>query len=170
MTLTGLAALDGALDLSLINGYVPSLADPLLTILSASSVSGTFASVVQPVGMPAGLVFDVIYNANNVQLMVSEELPLLGDYNQDAAVNAADYVVWRKNDGTMNPLPNDAIGGMIGDAQYDQWRTHFGEIAGGGASAVATVPEPGSALMIVLVIAMASLRGRALVRQVPSIY
>jgi hypothetical protein len=156
MTLTGLAALDGALNLSLIGGYVPSLADPVLTILSASSVSGTFDTVVQPSGMPAGLVFDVIYNANNVQLMVSEEAALLGDYNDDGTVDAADYVVWRKNDGTANTLPNDDIGGIIGEGQYDQWTTHFGETAGGGSAMfAAAVPEPGSACLLVLGFLMA---------------
>jgi hypothetical protein len=160
MTLSNLAVLDGVLNLSLISGYVPSLADPVLTILSATSVSGTFDSVVQPIGMPAGLIFDVVYNANNVQLTVSEELELLGDYNDDGAVDAADYVVWRKNDGTANTLPNDDIGGIIGDGQYNQWSTHFGEAAGGGGGATfaAAVPEPGSALLLILGTALAGLR------------
>ena len=55
--------------------------------------------------------------------------PLTGDYNNNGVVDAADYVVWRNNQGTSNALPNDPIGGMIGAAQYNQWRAHFGQTA-----------------------------------------
>ena len=67
-----------------------------------------------------------------------------GDYNGDGNVDAADYVLWRNNVGTTNPLANDLIGGTIGDAQYNQWRSHFGQTAGSGSgtSAIAAVPEP----------------------------
>jgi hypothetical protein len=65
---------------------------------------------------------------------------LPGDYNSDGFVDAADYVVWRKNDGTQ-----------LG---YDTWRMHFGETAGSSAgandSANAAVPEPASRLMLIL--------------------
>lgn len=50
-----------------------------------------------------------------------------GDYNNDGTVNAADYIVWRKNSGTTNVLPNDGHGGTIGVDQYTVWQTHFGE-------------------------------------------
>jgi len=61
---------------------------------------------------------------------------LLGDYNGDATVDGADYVVWRKSDGS-------GIG-------YDVWRQNLGNTApasgrsldGGGA-----VPEPASVVL-----------------------
>ncbi len=61
-----------------------------------------------------------------------------GDYNNNGAVDTADYLVWRKSDGTTNVLPNDPIGGTIGQAQYDQWKKLFGHTAGSG-----TGPGPG---------------------------
>ena len=72
-----------------------------------------------------------------------------GDYNGDHKVDAADYVVWRKNEGTNNMLPNDnMIGGTIGQAHYDLWRANFGMGAGAGSGSIqsdgASVPEPGS--------------------------
>lgn len=73
---------------------------------------------------------------------------LAGDYNDDGEVNAADYVIWRKYEGTTNHLLNDLIGGEIGQAQSDQWVTHFGEPGGAGTGSVeespsqTTVPEP----------------------------
>ncbi|MEX2307982.1 MAG: hypothetical protein WD738_10340 [Pirellulales bacterium] len=47
-----------------------------------------------------------------------------GDYNGDNVVDAADYVVWRKNDGSP--------GG------YDTWRANFGATGGVGTSATAS--------------------------------
>jgi hypothetical protein len=52
---------------------------------------------------------------------------LVGDYNDNDVVDAADYVVWRNNVGTSTELPNDSLDGTIGTAQYNQWRTHFGQ-------------------------------------------
>jgi hypothetical protein len=53
-----------------------------------------------------------------------ETLP--GDRNGDGFVNAADYVVWRKNNG----MPD----------LYNTWRDHFGEQS--GPANLALVPEP----------------------------
>jgi hypothetical protein len=57
---------------------------------------------------------------------------LAGDFNGDGKVDAADYVVWRKTDGT---LPG-----------YNEWRTNFGRTSSGsGAGQLAgAVPEPAS--------------------------
>lgn len=49
-----------------------------------------------------------------------------GDYNNDGVVNAADYVIWRKNETTTNALKNDGIGGTVGVPQYAEWRAQFG--------------------------------------------
>jgi hypothetical protein len=79
---------------------------------------------------------------------------IAGDYNDDGTVNAADYVIWRKNENTNNTLPNDPIGGTIDGDQYTQWRANFGETGGNGAANGAhAVPEPGSWLLASLAIA-----------------
>ena len=77
---------------------------------------------------------------------------LPGDYNRNGVVDAADYLVWRKNRGTTNSLPNDPIGGSIGAAQYNTWRSHFGQIAGSGlaSSTSAAVPEPTNLALLML--------------------
>jgi hypothetical protein len=72
-----------------------------------------------------------------------------GDYNDNGVVDAADYVVWRENQGTMNTLPNDNIGGTIGPNHYTQWRANFGKSAGGSALGNA-VPEPATCTLILL--------------------
>lgn len=83
---------------------------------------------------------------------------VVGDYNVNGIVDAADYPVWRKNVATFNILPNDPIGGIIGAAHYNQWRSHFGQTIAGGSgaatSADAVAPEPTS---FVLLLSMGSL-------------
>jgi hypothetical protein len=71
---------------------------------------------------------------------------LPGDFNSDQAVDAGDYVTWRKNNGTNNALPNDNnLGVPIGSAHYDLWRSNFGNGSSGtgaGLQAGGAVPEP----------------------------
>ena len=43
---------------------------------------------------------------------------LPGDYNNNGVVDAADYALWRANQGTNHALPNDAIGGTIGQGEW----------------------------------------------------
>ncbi len=57
------------------------------------------------------------------------------DYNGDNIVNAADYVVWRKDD----------INGQQG---YDDWFAAFGDAAGSASAHAA--PEPTSAVLLII--------------------
>ena len=67
---------------------------------------------------------------------------LTGDYNGNGQLDAADYVL-RQAAGTNTPLLNDPLGGTIGPAEYQQWRTRFGASGSGSSLANgATVPEP----------------------------
>jgi hypothetical protein len=63
-----------------------------------------------------------------------------GDHNGDGSVNAADYVVWRKN-----PI------GFGGDAGYTAWRSNFGNPPGSGSAVVGgSVPEPATGGLLLL--------------------
>ncbi|MGD9634798.1 MAG: right-handed parallel beta-helix repeat-containing protein [Pirellulales bacterium] len=73
---------------------------------------------------------------------------LAGDFNTDGTVDAADYAVWR-----------DGLGTIYTQADYDQWRSHFGQSSGGnGASlrslgldatgSASAVPEPAITMQI----------------------
>jgi hypothetical protein len=83
--------------------------------------------------------------------VVLSSVTLPGDYNGDLIVNAADYVLWRNG----GPLANDTTPG-VQPSDYDVWRSHFGQMAGGGSSAVGSasansaVPEPASLMLLVL--------------------
>jgi hypothetical protein len=73
---------------------------------------------------------------------------LLGDFNEDDVVDAADYITWRRNATANNPLPNDD-GLMTQAARYSLWTAHFGETAPGGGSGLhgGAVPEPATCLL-----------------------
>jgi hypothetical protein len=52
-----------------------------------------------------------------------------GDYNNSVPVDAADYVVWRKLNGTGYDLPNEVPGvspGEVTELDYDEWKARFG--------------------------------------------
>jgi hypothetical protein len=67
----------------------------------------------------------------SIRVMQPAPPGLEGDYNGDGTVDAADYVVWRKND-------------SANQAGYDTWRMNFGRSLGNGANTPASVPEPAS--------------------------
>jgi len=77
-----------------------------------------------------------------------------GDYNSDGRVDAADFTVWRDKLGTNTTLPNDATPGTVTQADFNVWKTNFGQTIGGGAAAVAAVPEPVSLALVVAVLAL----------------
>jgi hypothetical protein len=126
----------------LLDTSTPGLKSGMITVSSASQ------------GVQNGLV----------NIPISFEVlaaPLLaGDYNDDGTVDAADYVVWRKYEGTMTTLPNDPHGGTIGAAQYNEWAANFGETAPGGGS-LGAVPEPATGLLAFVAVCLAAFaRGR----------
>ena len=71
----------------------------------------------------------------------------IGDYNSNGDVDAADYVVWRENLGTSNPLPNRDPGnnGPVSAADFNSWKANFGkpteliQVTGGSLSGNAVV-------------------------------
>ena len=74
-----------------------------------------------------------------------------GDYNNNSKVDAADYVVWRKNETANNALPNDN-GLTTQTARFTLWRSSFGNPPGSGAGlgGSSSVPEPTGGALVVL--------------------
>jgi len=91
---------------------------------------------------------------------------LAGDYNNDGAVNAADYTVWRNHLGQtfdlLNEDPNDANPGVVDQDDYTFWKSRFGMTLGSGSLSNAAVPEPASLLMMLVgtVAVLLNRRGR----------
>ena len=127
------------------------------TTTFSSSTLYNIGQILNPGFSPAGMTFEyLLAGASELTTGVVEfdDLPVIGsqpgDYNDNGIVDAADYTVWRDNFGTTNVLPNDLIGGTIGEAQYNQWKSNFGSGSGSGSAAVAmaTVPEPASVVLV----------------------
>ena len=73
---------------------------------------------------------------------VASDLAVLGDYNGDGLVNAADYTVWRDTEGSTTQLAADGNGsGTIDEADYTVWQDAFVGQALANAS-TNTIPEP----------------------------
>ena len=61
---------------------------------------------------------------------------LLGDYNENDVVDAADYAVWRDTlEAAGTFLPNDSTPGVVDESDFLYWRAHFGETLGAGSGA-----------------------------------
>jgi hypothetical protein len=88
----------------------------------------------------------VVSSASGTDYRNPIEAPPPGDYNGNSVVDAADYIVWRKTDGTP--------------AGYNAWRTHFGQPSDSGADASvnSAVPEPTTLMMLVVAAAGVSTR------------
>ena len=123
-----------------LSGGAPSSTAIVSATLSAGDVHALTALVTGADGV-------TIRTTNIVTILTA---PLPGDYNKDGTVDAADYVLWRKTDGSQ--------------AGYNLWRTNFGRTAGNGsgASANAAVPEVATPMLLMFATAGWCLRrGRA---------
>jgi hypothetical protein len=81
-----------------------------------------------------------VIDADSVNLRVAAGGGLSGDYNNNGKVDAADYVLWRKNPSLYGGTP----GG------YNTWRANFGKPPGSGLGSAASVPEPTGASLLML--------------------
>lgn len=144
------AALDNSADVYLTTGAtlnlnftgIPDVIDSLF-IDGVSQKAGTWGSVA------SGAIFNspLLAGLGRLQVLTYVMSPIVGDYNSDGSVDAADYIVWRESVGAAsipNRDPNNI--GPIGEADYYSWQKRFGIVAGSGAGQVAppatAVPEP----------------------------
>ena len=113
-------SLGGTLKVSLINGFQP-LAGNSFDILDWGTLSGTFSAIQLPT-ITTGIW-------NTTQLYTSGVLSitagLLGDYNHNGVVDAADYTLWRASLESTTNLAADGSG-MIDSGDYDVWKANFG--------------------------------------------
>jgi hypothetical protein len=157
LTLTGAASLTGALSLSLNGGFAPS-AGQVFTILSAASgVTGAFNAVLQPVDMPSGLMFDVLYSPTLVQLAVVNAPIYSADFDLDGDVDARDLMAWRVGFGP-GPFADADNDGDSDGVDFLAWQQQFGSVP--VLPAGRTVPEPASGLLLIGALSGASVARR----------
>ncbi|QDU88907.1 hypothetical protein Pla175_22910 [Pirellulimonas nuda] len=107
---------------------------------------------------------DIIYRTD----LIANQNAYAGDYNDDGAVDLADYTVWRDNLGApAGTLANDVDGGVIDVDHYNSWRTIYA-LSGSATPHFesAVVPEPASIVIAAGLLAVVAFAGRR--RESPS--
>lgn len=158
LLVSGAATLDGTLKVTHIDGYVPWGGDSLQILQADGGIFGAFGIALLP-SLPGGLGWNVVYAEFSVLLEASG---VLGDYNRDGTVDAADYTVWRNMLGqTGAGLAADGNGdSMITRLDFDVWKSQYGQSVDNGVGSGhvgESVPEPASASMILLAISIVSI-------------
>jgi len=127
-------------------------------------------------GSAFGYFYDTVFNNppqrlnwNNYDLHFATGIhlpPLWGDYNDDGAVDAGDYVTWRNRLGDEEPLINDDTAGVDVD-DYARWKSNFGltQETGGGSGGL--VPEP-TPMKLLVFAALGRLPRRVRAEELPS--
>jgi hypothetical protein len=118
-----------------------------------------------PSGLPIDWIEFEFYNSDSDFYPAVVAPPgVHADYNKNGFADAADYVIWKKMNGTGfnldNEVPNTSAG-IVNDLDYAEWKERFGnetattdfyirsiEIIGPGDSS-STVPEPGTFVFLV---------------------
>jgi cyclophilin family peptidyl-prolyl cis-trans isomerase len=150
LAVSGFAQLSGTLAVDFLNQYYPKGGDAF-AVLTASSISGDFTTYDLPALYPSAYwIIDKTSTA--ITLRVAG-----GDYDHNGKVEAADYNLWKSTLGTQVSSFSGADGngdGIIDAADYTIWRNFLGFQAppgsGSGGLVTTEVPEPASALLVVL--------------------
>jgi autotransporter-associated beta strand protein len=122
LTVLGNFTAAGTLDMTLAPDAPPPSLGDTFDILDFGSATGSFDTLILPM-LSTGLSWDTSALMTTGALSVVEGLP--GDFDGDASVQGADFLLWQRSP-------------TVGDLA--DWETNFGTLAMGTASTV--VPEP----------------------------
>ena len=120
------------------------------------SLTGTFESITSGLNINYG-------TGTNSQITISGTLSaaLIGDYNGNGTVDAADYTVWRNNVGNngsvLGPNRDPDNSGNVGPDDYASWKQNFGATGPGAGSQSGAVPEPTSLILLLVAVAFSTL-------------
>jgi autotransporter-associated beta strand protein len=113
---------------------IPDVVDSLF-INGAAQSPGIWG----PLGSVAEFTTPLLTGTGRLQVTTG---PLPGDFNSDGAVDAADYVLWRKQ-----------LGSPYTETHYNTWRSNYAEGDGGsglgGDSVHFNVPEPMNVVLLI---------------------
>ena len=118
-------------------------------VIDSLFINGSAGSVGTYGAIDSGADFELAIFSGPGLLEVSR-VGLLGDYNDNGTVDAADYTVWRNRLHSATSLRNDDTPG-VGHDDYTRWTANYGQTAGSGsvANLNVAVPEPVSLVLFV---------------------
>jgi hypothetical protein len=135
---------------------------PFVSALNPSFVHSS-AQAISEEGVIVGIAYDASETPHAVFWTPVPESGLPGDYNNDGTVDTADYVFWRKHEGTNYPLPNEVSGvtpNQVTEGDYYAWRAWFGSTSG-SAAPVGAIPEPSTCVLLFAGLVPFTFRSRA---------
>ena len=148
-------------DVRMANGTVFNLNFTGTDVVDSLYISGLSQAVGTWGAIGSGAAHEsAMFSGTGVLQVTNFYAPNSGDFNADGRVDAADYVTWRKNLGSNDPLPNsNGLTTPIGQAHYDVWCATFGDVASGaGLGAERAVPEAGSFVLALIGLCAYSVR------------
>ncbi len=145
LLVTGGVTLDGALAVSLIDGFTPQAGQSFDILDWGGALVGGFAALNLP-GLAAGLRWDdaQLYTAGVLAVAPT----FTADFDDDGDVDGADLNQWQGDFGENNLSDADNDGDSDGD-DFLAWQRQLGSGAP-GVAAVQAVPEPGGLALILL--------------------
>jgi hypothetical protein len=101
------------------------------------------------------LTYRLTFTDNTSGIFLRRLVELLGDFDGNGTVNAADYDVWKAKYGsTTSPFADANHDNIIDTADYVLWRDNFGQTVvgtpGEGWSTQISAPEPGTGMLLFL--------------------
>ena len=134
LALSRFAFLDGTLEVTFSNGFVPSVGNEFTILTTAANgVFGEFENLL----LPGGFQWEINYLASSVMLEVVG-LGTSGDFDGDGDVDGRDLLVWQRN---------PTVGNLA------DWQANFGN---GSLSAVTAVPEPSALVLLICAMGFSS--------------
>jgi hypothetical protein len=137
------------------------------TSLTETYLAGQSTIAAGAAALPIGSVYNTVTNSHDLAFtyytndgvqhigMVEYVAGMLPDFSGNSFVDAADYVMWRKNNGLTGGATisqGDANGdGNVNSTDFALWRESFGLTSSASASSLAggAVPEPSTGLLLV---------------------
>jgi hypothetical protein len=163
LVVQGAATIAGELEVSLQDGFEPSIGDDFLVLSADEGLTGTFASMALP-GLDAGRAWTVDYSPFSATLSVIAKV-FTADADGNGIVDGADLLVIQRDLGKMVPTAGDITGdNRVDGLDIAKWREDFGTVIGGAtmavAAAIGTVPEPGAATLALAAVLALTVGGR----------
>jgi hypothetical protein len=159
LNVLSVATLDGLLDVKIADGFTPTVANIGQTwdVITAPTIINTLVISLDASDSPYFSLTCVNCTSGSPDILrltmtaVPPPPGLIGDYNENGVVDAADYTVWRNALGTASVLPNrdPANMGNVSTADYASWKSNFGNTGAGSTFDGGAVPEPTSLLLLI---------------------